>query len=153
MYDVKDIINFFLSKSALSQKKLQKLLYYAYCWVLALLNESYEQINVRLFNERIEAWVHGPVIPSIYQMYKTYGGMDISRIENFDTSVFSSDVLDILNQVWEVYGNFSGDQLEVISHKEYPYVNARNGLSPYEPCDNLILDKNIFNYFTEQSSK
>ena len=153
MYDVRVIIKFFLSKSDLSQKKLQKLLYYAYCWVLALLNESYEQINVRLFNERIEAWVHGPVIPSVYQMYKTYGVMNISRIDNFDTSIFPADILDILNQVWEVYGKFSGNQLEVISHKEYPWINARNGLPPYEPCDNLILDKNIFDYFNEQSVK
>ena len=153
MYNISTIINFFLAKSDLSPKKLQKLLYYAYCWVLALLNESYEQINIRLFNERIEAWVHGPVIPSVYQRYKSYGGMNIPGVKCFDNNLLSSEVLDILNQVWDVYGNFSGNQLEVISHKEYPYINARKGLPPYEPCDNLISDRDIFYYFNEQSSK
>ena len=153
MFDVQIIINFFLAKSSLSPKKLQKLLYYAYCWVLALLNERPDNIHIRLFNERIEAWVHGPVIPSVYHTYKSYGGADIPRISHFDDAVIPDDILDILNQVWDVYGHYSGNQLEAISHRETPWINARNGLPPYEPCDNLISDACIFLYFNEQASK
>lgn len=153
MFDVQIIINFFLAKSSLSPKKLQKLLYYAYCWVLALLNERPDNINIRLFNERIEAWVHGPVIPSVYHTYKSYGGANIPRICDFDEAIIPDDILDILNQVWDVYGHYSGNQLEAISHQETPWINARNGLPPYEPCDNLISDECIFLYFNEQASK
>lgn len=153
MFDIQIIINFFLAKSSLSPKKLQKLLYYAYCWVLALLNERPDNINIRLFNERIEAWVHGPVIPSVYHTYKSYGGANIPRICDFEEAIIPDDILDILNQVWDVYGHYSGNQLEAISHQETPWINARNGLPPYEPCDNLISDECIFLYFNEQASK
>ena len=153
MFAVKVIIDFFLSKSDLSPKKLQKLLYYAYCWCLALLNENPKYIHVRLFNERIEAWVHGPVIPSVYSMYKSYGGENIPRISHFDVHCLPDDVLDILNQVWDVYGHFSGNQLEAISHQEAPWIIARNGIPPYEPCDNIISDNSIFCYFNEQANK
>ncbi|MBR1437890.1 MAG: SocA family protein [Synergistaceae bacterium] len=153
MFNVQLIADFFLSKSDLSPKKLQKLLYYAYCWVLALLNENPNHIHVKLFHERIEAWVHGPVIPSVYKFYKSYGADNIPHIDNFDTSIFPYEVLDILNQVWDVYGQFSGNQLETISHKQSPWILARNDLPPYEPSDNLISDYSIFCYFNEQANQ
>ena len=46
--------------------KLQKLVYYAQAWHLALR-------DVPLFEEDFEAWVHGPVIPALYQEYKKFG--------------------------------------------------------------------------------
>lgn len=53
MYAVTDIVNFFLSRSSMSPKKLQKLLYYAYAWTLSLLNDK--------INEMVEA------IPSLHE--------------------------------------------------------------------------------------
>lgn len=47
----------------LTNLKLQKLLYYAKGWYLALYDKP-------LFNDKIEAWVHGPVVPSIYHAFK-----------------------------------------------------------------------------------
>lgn len=153
MFDVKEVIDFFLSKASMSHKKLQKLLYYAYCWVLALMNESADNINLRLFNERIEAWIHGPVIPKVYSEYKHYGAENINQIEKFNEKVFPEDVLDILNQVWDVYGKFTGNELEAISHRETPYIVARNGIPAYAASNNRISDDIIFKYFNEQSEK
>ena len=53
------VAQYFLSKESMSLKKLQKLVYYAYGWTLALLNESLENMEYHLFPNRIEAWVHG----------------------------------------------------------------------------------------------
>lgn len=39
------ISDFFLSKRALTPKKLQKLVYYAYAWFIALNNQSAEEIE------------------------------------------------------------------------------------------------------------
>lgn len=153
MNDVMDVAYFFLSKSSMTPKKLQKLIFYAYAWTLALLNENRNEINFRLFNDKIEAWVHGPVVFSIYEKYKTYGWNEIPKIDNFDQSKFSSDVLDILNQVWDVYGDLNGNQLESISHNEYPWINARKNLSPYETSDVIISDEDIFVYYNEQANK
>lgn len=49
------VAQYFLSKESMSLKKLQKLVYYAYGWTLALLNESLENMEYHLFPNRIEA--------------------------------------------------------------------------------------------------
>ena len=59
------VADFFLSKEAMSPKKLQKLVYFAYAWTVALLNESADDLHFRLFDAQIEAWIHGPVVPEL----------------------------------------------------------------------------------------
>ena len=61
-----DVADWFLGKDSMSPKKLQKIVYYAYAWVLTLMNESENDLDIKLFDSRIEAWVHGPVIPELY---------------------------------------------------------------------------------------
>jgi uncharacterized phage-associated protein len=152
MIKVEDIANFFLWKESMSHKKLQKLVYYAYAWSIALLNDNSENIHFRLFNSNIEAWIHGPVIPELYQKYKCYGWSDIPKIDDFDTSIFETEVLDILEQVWAAYGSFSGNQLETISHREKPWLEARNGVPAYMATTNLISDKDMFIFYNEQAN-
>ena len=43
------IANFFLTKSELTPKKIQKLVYYAYSWFIALNNNSADKIENILF--------------------------------------------------------------------------------------------------------
>lgn len=54
------------AESLITPLKLQKLLYYAQAWSLVFRGKA-------LFYEDIEAWVHGPVIPLVYQRYKHHG--------------------------------------------------------------------------------
>src|SRR5437016_8859052 len=54
----------------ISNLKLQKLLYYAQAWYLALHNEP-------LFPESIEAWVHGPAVPPVYGKFKGWAWQPI----------------------------------------------------------------------------
>ena len=152
MYNVMDIVRFFLSRGAMTPKKLQKLLYYAYAWTLALLNDAVDDIQFRLFNEPIEAWVHGPVVPEVYSEFKGYGWNDIPMVSEMDENIFASDVLDVLNQVWDVYGSFTGNELEEISHKDAPWREARNGLASYMGSNRKISDKSMFEYYNEQAS-
>ena len=56
--------------------KLQKLLYYAQAWS-AVWDER------ALFDERVEAWVNGPVIPSVYTQLR---GAFIIRPEQLGTA-------------------------------------------------------------------
>lgn len=125
------------------------MVYYAYGWTLALLNESAENIQYRLFESGIEAWVHGPAIPDLYHYFREYGVQDISVSEEGQNGDFLCDEVDILQQVWDIYGKFSGNQLEVISRKESPWTDARNGIAAYEPSSNQISDIEIFKYFSQ----
>ena len=45
------IADYFLTKSELTPKKIQKLVYYAYSWFIALNNQNENQIDNVLFNE------------------------------------------------------------------------------------------------------
>ena len=143
-----DVAEYFLSKTSMSHKRLQKLVYYAYVWTLTLLNDDEEALDNKLFHGSFEAWVHGPVCPTLYHHYKVYGWDDIPKISNFNKT-FASEVLDILNQVWDAYGNYSGNDLEYITHQEQPWINARKGLSPFDSSDADIEDTSIYKFYNK----
>ena len=96
MISVKKVAEWFLSRQSMEHKVLQKLCYYAQAWHCALEGQA-------LFSERIEAWVHGPVIPVLYQQYKGYGWQKIPQVKDFDESVFSSGTLEVLRAVYDTY--------------------------------------------------
>ncbi|SFE88703.1 Panacea domain-containing protein, partial [Peptostreptococcus sp. D1] len=62
--------NFLDREPSMSLKKLQKLCWYAYSWFIALNNEPDEENLALLFNNRAEAWVHGPVFRDLYIDYR-----------------------------------------------------------------------------------
>lgn len=150
MYTVQEIGNWFLSSlSDITNKKLQKLVYYAYSWHLVLNNESVERLDMKLFENKFEAWVHGAVYPELYDKYKRYGSGNIPCYED-DLATFSEDELDVLNQVVEVYGGYTGNQLESICHQESPWIKARGYLRPFEPSNTKIKDLEIFKCYSER---
>lgn len=150
MYTVFDIANWFLRNiKDITNKKLQKLVYYAYSWHLVFNNESANDLSVRLFNSKFEAWVHGAVVPELYDKYKQYGS-GILPSNNDKLPPFSADEIDVLNQVVEIYGNYNGNELESINHQESPWLNARKGLTTYEPSHVIISDIDIYNCYSER---
>ena len=151
MSSILDVANFFLAKESMSPKKLQKIVYYAYSWTLALLNDDENNLQNKLFPNRIEAWVHGPVVPDLYQKYKSYGWSNIPKNTDFLPLMFNFDEIDVLNQVWDVYGKYTANELEMISHKESPWIHARKGLAAYSSSSNVIEDKEIFRFFVKQA--
>lgn len=126
MYTPQDIANYFLDKAGeadmpMSAMKLQKLVYIAFGWYLALTGR-------RLFEEEIEAWQHGPVIPSLYHEFKCYRGNPIegrATLYDYDTNDLhipgvdegDEDTLSILSRVWEIYHPFTGGALRNKTHQ------------------------------------
>ena len=120
-----DVANYFLnladngeeSGELLSNLKTQKLVYYAQGFSLAILDEP-------LFEDSIEAWTHGPVVPNLYQEFKGYGSGPIPAPEDFDASEhFSGEQIELLNEVMDVYGQFSAWKLRNLTHEESPWKN------------------------------
>ena len=139
MMTVYDVADWFLSKQGMEHKKLQKLCYYAQAWHYALQGEP-------LFAETIEAWVHGPVIPVLYQKYKNYGWQKISQVK-FDETKLPDSVLEVLNAVENTYGGFTGEQLEALTHSEVPWQKARGNIKPYEICTNPIALEDMKEFY------
>ena len=135
------LANAFLSISPMTNKKLQKLCYYAKAWYLALYNEN-------LINESFEAWVHGAVNPNLYFKYKKYGFEKIPQVIYIDN--IPEHFLSFAKEIYEVYGRFTGDQLESLNHQEDPWINARGNCKPWENCYNVISENDIKNYYRNQ---
>jgi uncharacterized phage-associated protein len=77
-YDPKAIANYLLEvaknhNETLTPMKIQKLVYFANGWHLALKNEP-------LINEQVEAWPYGPVIPSLYRAFRRFGDQAITAL-------------------------------------------------------------------------
>lgn len=141
-----DVANFFINKSnkdgiGLTHLKLQKLCYYAQVWSLVW-NEK------PLFKEDFEAWVHGPVCPELFQVYRDFGSGPINIETYFSEEIFDCGQLETLEQVWNDYGCYSGDVLRSMTHQEEPWIHARNGIDEWERCNTLITKKSITDYYS-----
>lgn len=138
-YKAIDIAKYFINELHPEPLKLQKLLYFAQGF-------SYAFYDKELFNDDFEAWVHGPVIPSIYHEYKSYEYNPIDL--NYNLKEFNKDVMDLLEYVKNNYAKYDGKYLEEITHKEEPWLLSRTGLDPDERSDKTIPKSNIAAYFT-----
>ena len=151
--DMKDIgvvnvAKYFLSKidteagEVITPLKLQKMIYYAQAWILAL--------NDRIFfQEDFQAWVHGPVIPNLYYQYKKHGYSAIPKVETFDVSIFDDDQLNVLEMVRYAYGRYDAKYLEELTHNESPWKEARGECKVDEICTRVISKESIKSYFKE----
>jgi uncharacterized phage-associated protein len=101
-------------EEAITNLKLQKLLYYAQGFYLAFFKKP-------LFSNPIEAWTHGPVVPDVYRSFKQSGAEPIPGLKTFDKSVFDQDTLGLLDEVYKVFGQFSAFALRNMSHEEPPW--------------------------------
>ncbi len=146
------IAEYFLDKSkkvgkGISNKKLQKLVYYAQAWSLVLKNQA-------LFDENIEAWVHGPAVRSLYGVYKSYGYNYITKEPNSDQiAKLSEEVIKLLDSVWNVYGELDADYLEMLTHSELPWKEARQGLESSQSSDNRISLETMKSFYSEKLEK
>jgi uncharacterized phage-associated protein len=117
LYDASDVAKYFIWKAnqdeqeLLSNLKLQKLLYYAQGLNLSLGNGP-------LFHNDIEAWQYGPVVPEIYHQYKIYGRGGIMPDEQFDPNTIDEDTRDFLDEIYNIFGQFSAIRLMEISHDD-----------------------------------
>ena len=138
---------------ALTNMQLQKLVYFAHAWHLAVKEQP-------LINTPVKAWNFGPVIPPLYNSLKTYGngivqkliaGYDQNTGERTDYPVLEIDkgARAIIDRVWEIYGNLTGGQMSTLTHK------------PGEPWDKVyksapfseIPDAEIMDFYKKQLKK
>ncbi len=128
LYTPSHVANFFLDCAKeegedLTMLKLQKLVYFAYGWTLAVLGEE-------LFNTTehpIRRYRYGPVLESLYQEFKFLGndpinfyssglddpndGFKTLRIDRNDENVRR-----VLARVWRLYRGLSGGDLVLLTH-------------------------------------
>lgn len=140
MYTISEIAKIVLSISPVTHKKLQKLCYYIYAWYYVVFNE-------KICDVEFEAWVHGPVSPELYYEYKSYGWNTIQITTN---GKIVSDKHAFISKILDIYGYYGAEELEAMTHKELPWLNARRGLPKWAFSNTPITDEDIKKFYASE---
>jgi len=122
--------------------RLQKLLYYAQGWHLAA-------TGTPLFPDRIEAWKHGPVVRSVYPVFKEYR-LAIPPTQGSEPAELSARDRDFIRSIWERYAEFSATALRNMTHRESPWLEARAGSTRDESRNAEITQETMRAFFFPQ---
>ena len=145
--EAKMVAKYFLNRAnhegdLITNLKMQKLLYYAQAWYLVNFKDK------ELFEDVIEAWDFGPVIPSVYHQFKEF------RHTPIDYDVSDSSIKNIkdedkeyLEEFYNKFINYSACDLVNMSHNEDPWKEAFNSPS------NVIVANKMREYYTNLYKK
>ena len=151
-YSVQEVANWFLEKEPMDQKKLQKLCYYAYAWYLYLFNDIESGLRFRLFKNDIEGWVHGPVSRELYRSFP-FKGMQTLTPSKFYGHIDDEEVNEFLEDIYNVFGKYTGNELESMTHREKPWQESRTGLNSYEPGNVILNDETMYEFCSMMSNE
>ncbi len=108
----------FEEKISVSPMKLQKLLYFIAC-------EYQKRTDTPLFSESFEVWKYGPVLPSVYSEFKSFGKESISSYAKDAKGISyiidenSSPALKLsIDFVWQGFKSWDAIALSQITHTE-----------------------------------
>lgn len=123
---------------------LQKLLYFIQGIYSALYGKP-------LFEEDCRAWVHGPVYPEVYTLFRDFKYNPIDDVR-FGLLKGTDDVLteeerDVIDRVVNTFGIYGGKVLERITHNEGPWKSARKGYGDQVPSSELVSKDSIRKYY------
>lgn len=127
-YTAQQIAKWFVNRAAfiahqdrgdyITDLKLQKILYYAQGFHLALFDEP-------LFDDKIYAWNYGPVVRSVYNVYSKFNRNPLAKVEEVD---IDDETALFLERIQKTFGIYAASALVEKTHSETPYkVTAANG--------------------------
>ena len=103
----------------MDEMKMHKMMYFSQ-------RESLMNTNNPLFGDSIEAWKFGPVLRSVRNEYK--------RNHMFESvnETLTEEEKRLVESVFERYDSFDAWDLSSLSHEEFSWKQAREGLAPNE---------------------
>ncbi len=127
----------------LTNLRLQKLLYHAQAWSLAMRDKP-------LFDDRIEAWSSGPIVPSVFDRFKGLWRRAIlpDDVEEERVVELEPEDVDFVGSVWQSYKGFAPSALREMTREEDPWLQARGNLGPIEGCDKEITHESMRDFFS-----
>lgn len=117
----------------LSNLKLQKLLYYMQGFHLAAFDTPF-------FNEAIEAWTYGPVVPVVFREFKKHQNRAINPENYLDELALTGEEQQLFDRVYDKYNCFSAVALMQMTHTEGPWKSHKVG--------EVLTRNEIRDYFT-----
>lgn len=138
-----------------SPLKLQKMLYYIQAWMMVFFDRQL------LFDDQPQAWVNGPVYPSVYERFKSVGRCNMMSKSDFagegalterivelgQKLCLTDEQKDVLNKLIDIYGSKNQDQLVFMTHCEDPWSIARGDLDPFENSVSPISFDDMYSFY------
>lgn len=129
---------------------LQKLLYFIQGVYSALYGKP-------IFEEDCRAWVHGPVYPEVYELFRDfkYNPIDDARFALLEgtVDVLTEEEKNVIDLVVNTFGMYGGKVLERITHNEDPWKEARKGYGDSIPSSELLPKDRIMKYYVAINHK
>lgn len=123
---------------------LQKLLYFIQGIYSALYGSP-------IFEEDCRAWIHGPVYPEVYKLFRDfkYNPIDDARFALLKgrEDILAEDEKHAIDLVVNTFGIYSGKVLKKITHNEDPWKDTRKGYGDNIPSSELLPKKRIMEYY------
>ncbi|HEX3465782.1 MAG TPA: type II toxin-antitoxin system antitoxin SocA domain-containing protein [Candidatus Elarobacter sp.] len=124
----------------MSATKLQKLVYYCQAWSLVWDDRP-------LFDDEIQAWANGPVIPVLYRAHR--GQSIISTVGgNADAIARDPIASETVDSVLAYYGDKTPLWLSDLTHEEAPWTQARGELPAGAWSDHVISNEAMRSYYS-----
>lgn len=140
MPTAKDVAQYIIEKTGkITTIKLQKLVYYCQAWSLVWDDKP-------LFDDEIQAWANGPVVPSLFQAHK--GLYSVDSIPGANSAALSKEQKETIDAIVRDYGGKSSQWLVDLTHLEDPWKDARGNCRPGERCVNVITLDSMANYYS-----
>lgn len=114
-----------------------KLTYLCHGWMLGLYRRP-------MSTQSVLAWRYGPVIPAVYHEVKRYGRNPVRALLRSGDGGFDFQENDLIKQVFDVYGKFSGIDLSMLTHAEgspWHQIWHREGMNATIPND--LIEKHF----------
>ncbi|MBX3176805.1 MAG: SocA family protein [Candidatus Hydrogenedentes bacterium] len=166
MYDPLAVANYFLeiadreSDQTVSNLKMQKLIYFAHGWHLAITGKP-------LVRGGVQAWRYGPVQPLVYEAFKHFGNeriareaavpiqsssgkiaIDVPRLPDDAGAKFAKRLIE---RIWQVYGGYTALQLSNLCHRDgTPWKDIEMEHRGQIPSHCIIPDDKIREHFQSQ---
>ena len=125
--------------------KLQKLVYYVQAWNFGKNKDAFVTGD-------FEAWVHGPVHRELYDRFKEtkslYSFIGKEDVMNCDAiNKLTEEDSEFIDLILDNYASFNASELERMTHKEFPWLEARKGFGPMERCTKTISKESMISYY------
>ena len=138
-----DVATYILERTdTITTMKLQTLAFYSQAQHLA-------QYGVQLFPEDFQAWRGGPVAPELYALHRGKFLIRPGELEGGDSSTLTDHERSVIDNVCAAMGHATGAELSERTHRESPWLDARDGRKPSEPSDTVITQDAMRRYYQE----
>lgn len=160
--DINTLANFvifycLIQSVSINHLKLQKLLYYIQSWHLVHFDGH------SLFDDEPEAWINGPVYRKVYDKWKKERGIYDEFVLKFSLvgklgELFNQkkEAIEVSDSQWSYlesvlnrYVPYSHEKLVLMTHKDAPWNEAREGLEPFVYADRTITHSSMQEFYTK----